>query len=184
MESSAEPRSAAMQEIPFFATSAALAMRVGQLASTLYEQMDECFTAEGMKLPGYAISIVQSLYHGGSQSITDLAQRLQLSHQLASQRVKWLVTAGLATAASAKADRRVRVISLTKLGRAEGRKLQAFLPELDRAYSDLFSEIGLDLHDAMLRASAALADRPLHSRIVEGATARVGNAATSSDGAS
>ncbi len=173
-----------MQEIPLFDTSAAFAMRVGQLASTLYEQMDECLTADGMRLPGYATSIVQSLYHGGPQSISDLAQRLQLSHQLASQRVKWLVTAGLANAALGKADRRVRVISLTKLGRAEGRKLQAFLPKLDRAYSDLFTEIGIDLHHAMLRASAALADRPLHTRIGEGAVARVGNTATPSDGAS
>ncbi|MES2123356.1 MAG: MarR family transcriptional regulator [Gemmatimonadota bacterium] len=172
-----------MQEIPFFATSAAFAMRVGQLASTLYEQMDDCLLSEGLKLPGYATSIVQSLHHGGPQSISGLAQRLQLSHQLASQRVNWLVAAGLAASAPGKADRRVRVIRLTKLGQAEAEKLQAFLPRIDRAYTSLFAELGLDLHQAMLRASAALEERPLHSRFGEGATALVGGATTQPVGA-
>ena len=41
-----------MQEIPVFATSAAFAMRVGQLATTIYQQMDGVLASEGVKLPG------------------------------------------------------------------------------------------------------------------------------------
>jgi DNA-binding MarR family transcriptional regulator len=139
-------------------------MRVGQLATAIYEQMDGFLASQGVKLPGYTTSIVQTLYHAGPQSISDLATRLQLSHQLASQRVQWLVRAGFAVVASGADDRRIRIVKLTRAGRAEAEKLQKFLPMIEAAYGDLFEEIGLDLHDAVVRASAALADRPLAPR--------------------
>ena len=153
-----------MREIPFFATSAAFAMRVGQLATIIYEQMDESLAAHGVKLPGYTTSIVQTLYHAGPQSISDLAARLQLSHQLASQRVQWLVRKGFAAVASGTEDRRVRIVKLTRAGRVEADKLQRFLPMMETAYGDLFDQIGVNLHDAVVRASAALTDRPLGTR--------------------
>ncbi len=153
-----------MKEIPFFATPAAFAMRVGQLATTIYEQMDGCLAAQGVRLPGYTTSIVQTIYHDGPQSISDLAGRLRLSHQLASQRVQWLVREGFATVASGAEDRRTRIVRLTRAGRLEGDKLQRFLPLIEKAYRDLFDQVGLDLHDAVVRASAALADQPLTSR--------------------
>jgi len=154
-----------MKEIPFFATSAAFAMRVGQLATTLYDQMDGCLASYGIRLPGYTTSIVQTLYHRGPQSISDLAQRLELSHQLASQRVKWLVAERFAAIVSGTEDRRTRIVSLTRAGRGQAEKLQQFLPTIQVAYTDLFDELGLDLHDATIRASAALADRSLATRI-------------------
>ncbi|MBL8987139.1 MAG: MarR family transcriptional regulator [Gemmatimonadetes bacterium] len=153
-----------MKEIPFFSTPAAFAMRVGQLATTIYDQMDGCLAAQGVKLPGYTTSIVQALFHAGPQSISDLATELQLSHQLASQRVQWLVRRGFVTTASGADDRRVRIVTLTRAGRVEADKLQRFLPRLEAAYGDLFDEVGLDLHDGVVRASAALVDRPLAAR--------------------
>ena len=153
-----------MKEIPFFASSAAFAMRVGQLATMIYEQMDAFLAAQGVKLPGYTTSIVQTLYHAGPQSISDLAARLQLSHQLASQRVQWLAREGFASVASGTEDRRIRMVKLTRAGRAQADKLQQFLPMIDTAYGDLFDQVGLDLHDAVVRAAAALADRPLATR--------------------
>ncbi len=153
-----------MNEIPFFATTSAFAMRVGQLATTLYDQMDASLAAYGIELPGYTTSIVQSLYHGGPQSISDLAQQLELSHQLASQRVNWLVRQGFATSVSGAEDRRTRIVSLSRAGRAQAAKLQEFLPILAQAYGDLFEEIGVDLHDATVRASVALSGRSLAER--------------------
>jgi DNA-binding MarR family transcriptional regulator len=163
-----------MKEIPFFSTSAAFAMRVGQLATTIYEQMDGWLAEEQVKLPGYTTSIVQTLYHAGPQSISDLASRLQLSHQLASQRVQWLVREGFAAVASSTEDRRIRIVKLTRAGRTEGDKLQRFLPKLEAAYDDVFEQLGLDLHDAVVRASAALADRPLTTRFEKLETAASG----------
>jgi hypothetical protein len=56
-------------------------MRVGQLATTIYQQMDGFLASDGVKLPGYTTSIVQTIYHAGPQSISDLATRLGLSRR-------------------------------------------------------------------------------------------------------
>jgi DNA-binding MarR family transcriptional regulator len=156
-----------MTEIAFFDTRAAFAMRVGQLSSLLYDQMESCLVSSGLRLRGYTTSIVQTLHHAGPQSITELAERLQLSHQLASQRVRWLVGEGFVTIDRGAEDRRRSIVTLTSDGSAEAEKLQGFLPVLQSAYADLFDEIGLDVHRAVLDATAALADRPL---AVRGAT--------------
>jgi len=153
-----------MSKIPFFATSAAFAMRVGQLSSLLYEQMENCLISRGLRLRGYTTSIVQTLHHAGPQSITELAESLQLSHQLASQRVRWLVGEGFVSIERGAQDRRRRIVTLTAEGSAEAEKLQEFLPVLEAAYADLFDEIGLDVHGAVLGATAALAERPLAIR--------------------
>jgi DNA-binding MarR family transcriptional regulator len=153
-----------MSEIPFFTSNAAFAMRVGQLSSLLYEQMEHCLISRGLKLRGYTTSIVQTLHHAGPQSITELAESLQLSHQLASQRVKWLVGEGFVSIERGAQDRRRRIVTLTADGTAEAEKLQGFLPVLAAAYADLFDEIGLDVNRAVLDATAALGDRPLAIR--------------------
>ena len=153
-----------MSEIPFFTTRAAFAMRVSQLSSLLYEQMERCLVSRGLRLRSYTTSIVQTLPHAGPQSITELAGSLQLSHQLASQRVRWLVGEGFATIERGAQDRRRRIVTLTADGSAEAEKLQGFLPVLEAAYTDLFDEIGLDVDRAVLDATAALADRPLAIR--------------------
>ncbi len=153
-----------MTEIPFFDSRAAFAMRVAQFATQLYDQMESCLEAHGVGLPGYATSIVQTLFHGGPQSISDLAQGLDLSHQLASQRVKWLAGEGLVSVAAGSRDRRVRAVTLTGAGRIEAEKLQEFLPLLQIAYSDLFDETGRDVHQTVLDASSALKSRSLSAR--------------------
>ncbi|MGY8799667.1 MAG: MarR family winged helix-turn-helix transcriptional regulator [Longimicrobiales bacterium] len=153
-----------MNEIPFFNTRTAFAMRVGQLSSLLYEQIERCLVSRGLRLRGYTTSIVQTLHHAGPQSITELAESLELSHQLASQRVRWLVGEGFATIERGAQDRRRRIVTLTADGAAEAEKLQGFLPVIEAAYADLFDEIGLDAHRATLDVIAALADRPLELR--------------------
>lgn len=154
-----------MSEIPFFGSRAAFALRVRQASAALYEQMDQCLQAHGLTLPAYATSLVQTLYHGGPQSVSALAESLGLSHQLASQRLRWLVKQGLVAIGDDPEDRRRRLVSLTPDGQAEGDKLQAFLPKLEQAYGDLFDEIGMDLHRGMVDARAALLASPLLARM-------------------
>ena len=153
-----------MSEIPFFTTRAAFAMRVSQLSSLLYEQMERYLVSRGLRLRGYTTSMVQTLHYAGPQSITELAGSLQLSHQLASQRVRSLVGEGFATIERGAQDRRRRIVTLTANGSAEAEKLQGFLLDLEASYTDLFDEIGLDVNRAVLDATAALADRPLAIR--------------------
>lgn len=154
-----------MSEIPFFSGQAAFALRVRQASVTLYEQMDLCLQAYELKLPAYATSLVQALYHRGPASVSTLAEELGLSHQLASQRLRWLADEGLVGIGENPADRRRRLVSLTAAGQVEAEKLQTFLPKLERAYGDLFEEVGMDLHKGMVDARAALTASPLLARM-------------------
>ena len=126
-----------MSEIPFFTTRAAFAMRVSQLSSLLYQQMERCLVSRGLRLRGYTTSIVQTLHHAGPQSITELAGSLQLSHQLASQRVRWLVGEGFVTIDRGAEARRRRLVTLPPDGPAEAENLQACPPVLDPASAAL-----------------------------------------------
>ena len=154
-----------MSEIPFFDSRAAFALRVRQASVDLYEQMDESLQAHGLALPAYTTSLVQTLHHVGPQSVSALADELGLSHQLASQRLKWLVSEGLVEIGDDPDDRRRRQVRLTAAGREEASKLQAFLPLLERAYSHLFDEIGMDLHRGLIEARDALKASPLLARM-------------------
>ncbi|WP_339743655.1 MarR family transcriptional regulator [uncultured Maricaulis sp.] len=154
-----------MSEIPFFDGRAAFALRVRQASVDLYEQMDECLQAHGLLLPAYATSLVQTLFHVGSQSVSALAEELGLSHQLASQRLKWLEKEGLVEIGDDPDDRRRRQVRLTESGTQEAQKLQTFLPLLERAYSHLFDEIGMDLHRGLVDGRNALSTKSLLARM-------------------
>lgn len=71
---------------------------------------------------------------------------------------------GLATSASGAEDRRTRIVRLSRAGRAQAAKLQEFLPILAQVYGDLFDEVGVALHEATVRTSAALRGRSLAAR--------------------
>jgi DNA-binding MarR family transcriptional regulator len=167
-----------MSDIPFFSGRAAFALRLRQSSAMLGEQMDQCLQAHGLSLPAYATGLVQTLYHRGPESVSALAEELGLSHQLASQRLRWLVTQGLVSIIDNPADRRRRLVGLTAAGQAEAELLQAFLPQLDRAYRDLFDEINMDLNQGLIDARAALDTRPLLARMQENSVSQ----ASSGDG--
>lgn len=154
-----------MSEIPFFDSRAAFALRVRQASVDLYEQMDQCLQAHGLILPAYTTSLVQTLHHAGPQSVAALAEELGLSHQLASQRLKWLVNEGLVAIGDDPDDGRRRQVRLTAAGKLEADKLQTFLPLLEQAYSHVFDEIGVDLHHGLIAARTALKTSPLLDRM-------------------
>lgn len=153
-----------MSDIPFFDSQAAFAMRMDQLFTNLYEQMEDGLEFRGLKLRGTVTGTVQTLYHAGPKSVSALAAEMKLSHQLATQRVKLLVDQGFAQIDPDPDDKRRKLVSLTDAGRLQGEKLQAFLPELMAAYDDLFAEIGVDMHAAVLAATKALQKRSLLDR--------------------
>jgi len=139
-------------------------MRMDQLFTLLYDQMEDGLKARGLTLRGYVTGTVQTLFHAGPKSVSDLSSEMKLSHQLATQRVKYLVDQGFAQIDPDPDDKRRKLVSLTDEGQLEAEKLQAFLPELMAAYDDLFDEIGVDMHQAVLDATKSLEARPLVQR--------------------
>ncbi|WP_417481615.1 MarR family transcriptional regulator [Maricaulis sp.] len=154
-----------MPETPFFDGRAAFALRVKQLLDRLSDQMEVALQDAGLEIRGKATGIVQFLHHQGPSSLAEIAAELRYSHQLCTQRVGWLVEHGFAVLRNDDRDRRRRRVELTPAGQQEAEKLQAFLPALTQTYDDLFAEVGLDLHAAILAANAALDASPLSARM-------------------
>lgn len=154
-----------MTKTQFLDTNAAFALHVKQLQDRLNDQMEEAMAQCGLAIPGKTTGIVQLLYSEGACSKAQIAARLRYSHQLATQRLDWLLKHDMAVAETDPDDRRRQVVKLTRAGIAQAKKLQAFLPRLGSAYSHLFGELGFDLDAAVLQASRALDAAPLAARL-------------------
>lgn len=153
-----------MTKLHFLESEAAFALRVKQLQDRLYEQMDDALAQSGLELHSKTTGIVQLLFQDGPSSVAHIAERLRYSHQLATQRLSWLLTYQFAASEQDPIDRRRRRIKLTKKGVREAKKLQAFLPRLSASYRHLFSETGLNLDVAVCAADLALQNTPLIHR--------------------
>ncbi|MEO1243027.1 MAG: MarR family transcriptional regulator [Pseudomonadota bacterium] len=153
-----------MSKFQFLDSQAAFALRVKQLHDRLYEQMDDALVQSGLKLHAKTTGIVQLLYQEGPCSVGQIAERLRYSHQLATQRLSWLLDRHYAESERDPDDLRRRRVVLTKTGVREAKKLQDFLPRLSASYSDLFTETGLNLDAAISAADEALKTTPLIKR--------------------
>jgi len=157
-----------MSKTQFLDTDAAFALRVKQLQDRLSEQMSDALIESGLKLNAKTTGIVQLLYSEGPCSKAYIAQRLRYSHQLASQRLSWLLSHDMAVTEVNTTDRRQQIVKLTKIGTVEAKKLQRFLPKLRDAYKGLFVEIGIDLDASIAAADQALEKKPLSERLSPG----------------
>jgi DNA-binding MarR family transcriptional regulator len=150
--------------IPFFDGPAAIALRVKQLLDRMGDQLDPALKAGGVRIKSTTTGTVHYLFHAGPNSIAAIAAALRYSHQLATQRVNWLVKHGYARLEDDPEDRRRRRVLLTQAGRVEAENLQALLPRVEAAYATLFEELGVDLLAVLCSADEALAQTPLKAR--------------------
>jgi len=157
-----------MSKTQFLDTDAAFALRVRQLQDRLSDQMSDALIESGLKLNAKTTGMVQLLYSEGPCSKAYIAHRLQYSHQLASQRLSWLLANNMAVTEVNTTDRRQQSVKLTKAGMTEAKKLQRFLPKLRDAYKGLFLEIGIDLDASIRMADQALEKKSLSERLSPG----------------
>lgn len=157
-----------MTDTQFLDTKAAFALRVTQLSERLYEQMAESMAARDVHLATKTMGIVQFLYSEGPHAQSAIAQRLRYSHQLTAQRLSWLYKRDYAVSVPDPADGRRSLIELTEAGRAEGAKLQRFLPLLIEAYQHLFDELEVDFDELVKRADQRLLATSLSERMPAG----------------
>ena len=153
-----------LMKTQFLNTDAAFALRVKQLQDKLYDQMETAMAQFGLKIPSKTSGIVQLLFSEGPRSKADIARELDYSHQLAAQRLSWLLKHGMVEMQADAADKRRQFAVLTQAGRHEAETLQRFLPKLSDAYASLFAEMNLDLNAVIERANSALISIPITER--------------------
>jgi DNA-binding MarR family transcriptional regulator len=72
---------------------------------------------------------------------------------------------GYAAGVRSAEDNRKRVISLTEEGERQADKLQSVLARVDRAFEELFADMGVDLLADVERFEQAIEAKPLTERL-------------------
>lgn len=141
------------------------AHRLRRLSEALVESCGAWLPEAGVTVPPKAGSTLLLLSTAGPLSVTEIAERLRLTHPLIVKLARELQGLGLVTVAQDPLDGRRRPVSLTAVGRLQAERLAAVNRRLSEAYSQIFAEAGVDGFAAIERIEAALARRDLAGRL-------------------
>ena len=145
--------------------SAVLGPQLLRLLNKIIEDSTLALNANGQGFPSHLSSTLLVLIKHGPCGKIDIAKELGVSHQLTVYRISKLKKLGLVQEKNDLGDGRRTIISLTKKGRMQTKKLLAFTRHIENAYAELFNELGIDLCDAVIRARKALEFRSLNDRM-------------------
>ncbi len=115
--------------------------------------------------PPRTASTLLALDQKGPLSITELATLLRQSHQLVQQWIKELRSCNLVLTSTDPADRRRSLVSLTKKGRREVRRLSDYIMPIETAVVDLLEATNPELYEALWRLERTLRTQPFIDRI-------------------
>jgi DNA-binding MarR family transcriptional regulator len=119
----------------------------------------------GFTGPPKSISTLLVLEQEGPLGITEISDRIGLSHPLIIRFVRGLLEEGYVTQHGDPADGRRRLISITDKGRRHVEYIAEFLPVISRAFEQLFRDMGVDFYLAVERFDQAVAERSLVDRL-------------------
>ena len=147
--------------------AAFLAHRLKRASEALVDDIGALLVKRGLAIPGRGASTVLLLHRDGPMGITEIAQRLRLSHPLIIRMTNKLVDAELATTSSDPNDMRRSIVALTRKGHDQASRLEACNKDIEREISEVFDEIGLDMLAGLTRLESALRARPISARIMD-----------------
>ncbi len=146
-----------------------VAHMAARLDARLCAQARDLFEAHGVNSPVTSSSILIFLNRRGPGTIADICRIDGQSHQLATSRLTPLLKDGFVQASADPHDGRRQLLSLTRKGRAEAKKLEAACSDIAHALKGLNEEFGVDLMFILESAEKALARTPLIERVNGGA---------------
>ena len=142
-----------------------IGLQLVQLSDIIDWQGDKLFSELGHAFPSRCVSTLIFLSREKPATVTEIAVFLGISHQLVGHRLKELKSEGLVQEQEDPSDSRRRLISLTRRGKTRAAKVAALCGEIEQVFGKVFSEIGINLFDALIKAKTALADRDISMRL-------------------
>lgn len=121
--------------------------------------------AQTLDVPARAMSAL-ILLEKGPMGVAEIASRIGVTHAAVIKNMRTMHDRGLVEHRQDPNDARRRPLHLTPDGRAAVARVEAYLRRAQSVYTEIFEEIGVDLHDAMLKMEAAL-DRESFDRRFE-----------------
>jgi DNA-binding MarR family transcriptional regulator len=144
-----------------------LAHRLRRASEQLVEAAAVIQRNSGFTGPPKSISTLLLLEEEGPLGITEISNRLSLSHPLIIRFVRGLAAEGYVTHQRDPKDARRRLVSLTDKGRRHVAYIRGFMPVLAETFRRLFQDMGVDLYSALEKFELAISERPLVDRLRE-----------------
>ena len=138
-----------------------------RLADLIIAQASEILAEKGLTTPSTALSTIFYLDQNQNTTVASLASALDVSHQMATQRINALVKLGLVTRSSSDEDKRAKFVVLTSMGKKEAKQLYPFMTEMTLVFGDLEAELDCELTTMIRKAESSLLQRSLKQRSEE-----------------
>ena len=138
-----------------------------RLADLIIAQGSEILADRGLTAPSTALSTIFYLDQNQNTTVASLASALDVSHQMATQRINVLVKLGLVARSSSDADKRAKCVVLTPLGKKEAKQLYPFATEMAQVFEGLEAELDCALTTVIRKAERSLLQRSLKQRLEE-----------------
>jgi len=138
-----------------------------RLADLIIEQGSEILAERGLTTPSTALSTIFYLDQNQSTTVASLASALDVSHQMATQRINGLVKLGLVTRSSSDEDKRAKFVVLTPMGKNEAKQLYPFVTEMTQVFEDFEAELDCELTNIIRKAERSLLQKSLKQRLEE-----------------
>ena len=135
-----------------------------RLSDLIIEQATTILQEAEIITPATAISSILFLANEENATVATLADALDVSHQMATQRINALEKLALLKRIDNENDKRAKKIVLTALGNQEAAKLLPLTKQLKHAFNNLEKELACDLAKVIRSAEKALITQPLKDR--------------------
>ncbi|WP_124748957.1 winged helix-turn-helix transcriptional regulator [Alteromonas facilis] len=133
-------------------------------ASMMENQAKPVYQRMGITIPVITTSTIMFIQQHREASLLDIARGLDISHQLAAQRVKTLLKLEVIVAQKDSSDKRKTNYSLTELGEAQCELIEAYMQRADAVFKQINDELGFDLQKVLINLSDSFHSRSLLTR--------------------
>lgn len=137
-----------------------------QLTDRISSEGARFSNAMGLAIPVNTMSTIMALMDGPA-SVTEIASALNVSHVAAIKTTRILADKGILARRDDPNDGRRKPLSLTRKGKLVAADVNTVIEKAQIVYRELFEEIGVDLHDALLRMNNALDRISFDKRLAE-----------------
>ena len=140
--------------------------RFRRVTDTLLRTADELYEARGLPFRARWTSTYLLLFSEGPLGITDLADRLRLTHPAIIGITDAMRQEGLVSEARDRHDARRRMIALTARARQLDGELRALWKALAEVQHERFAEVGVDIVTVLDAVEDGITNRPLTAEVL------------------
>lgn len=126
-----------------------------QLTDRIVSEGGRFSNTMGLEIPVTTMSTIMALKDGPA-SVTEIASALNVSHVAAIKTTRILIEKDILERRNDPDDGRRRPLSLTAKGKRVAEDVSTVIKKAQTVYCELFDEIGVDVHDALLKMNTAL----------------------------